>query len=226
MLGLDRRVVAHELLDGETLDPSALRQNLREMARLNRLPGGTGASIAAVRSLRPSAGGTIVDIGTGGADLPRRLRTVMPAAALIGLDARPDVLALAATWTPRRHRVELRRGDVRALPLPDGSVDVAHASLLIHHLDPGDALTALGEMRRVARRGVVINDLRRGLLPFLVTAATVLALSRGTNTRHDGVLSARRAYSLAELDDLASGAGLRPAWRSAAFMPRVATAYR
>ena len=226
MLGLDRRVVAHELLDGETLDPIALRQNLREMAQLNRLPGGTGASIAAVRSLRPSSNGTIVDIGTGGADLPRRLRRVMPGAALIGLDTRRDVLALAATWTPQRHRVELRRGDVRALPLPDGSVDVAHASLLIHHLDPDDAQTALGEMRRVARRGVVINDLRRGLLPFLVTAATVLALSRGAYTRHDGVLSARRAYTLAELDDLAAGAGLRPAWRSAAFMPRVATAYR
>lgn len=226
MLGLDRRTVAHELLDGETLDEIALRQNLREMAQLNRLPGGTGASIAAIRALGPPAGGTVLDVGTGGADLPRRLRREMPDVTLIGIDARPDVLEMAASWTAAHHRVELRQGDARALRLADGSVDVAHASLLIHHLDPGDALTALSEMRRVARRGVVINDLRRGLLPFLVTAATVLALSRGTYTRHDGVLSARRAYSLAELDDLAAGAGMRPAWRSAAFMPRVATAYR
>jgi hypothetical protein len=85
---------------------------------------------------------------------------------------------------------------------------------------------ALTEMRRVARRGVVINDLRRGLLPFVITAATVLALSRAHYTRHDGVLSARRAYTLPELDDLAAAAGLRPVWRSPASMPRVATAYR
>lgn len=226
MLGLHRRVVAHELLDGETLDAVALRENLREMARLNRLPGGTGASIAAIRRLRPPADGTILDVGTGGADLPRLLRKSMPHATLIGLDARPDVLELAGAWTPDRHRVELRRGDARALRLADGSVDVAHASLLIHHLDPADAVTALGEMRRVARHGVVVNDLRRGLVPFLVTAATVLALSRGAYTRHDGVLSARRAYSLAELDDLAARAGMRPAWRSTALLPRVATAYR
>jgi ubiquinone/menaquinone biosynthesis C-methylase UbiE len=226
MLGLDRRVAAHELLDGETLDAGALRLNLREMAQLNRLPGGTGASIAAIESLRAPADGTFLDVGTGGGDLPRRLRRTMPDATLVAVDARPDVLAFAAAWTPSRHRVELRCGDARALPLDDASVDVAHASLLIHHLDPGDAVTALIELRRVARRGVVINDLRRGVLPFLVTAATVLALSRGTYTRHDGVLSARRAYSLAELDDLAASAGLRTAWRSTAFMPRVATAYR
>jgi hypothetical protein len=226
MLGLDRRAVAHELLDGETLDEGALRQNLREMARLNRLPGGTSASIAAIRRLRPASNATILDVGTGGADLPRRLRRVMPDATLIAVDARSEVLGMAAGWTPQHQRVELRRGDARALPLPDDSVDVAHASLLIHHLDPHDAVSALAEMRRVARRGIVINDLRRGIVPFLVTAITVLTLSRGRYTRHDGVLSARRAYSLSELDDLAADAGVRPAWRSAAFMPRVATAYR
>ena len=226
MLGLDRRAVAHELLDGETLDDRALRQNLREMARLNRLPGGGGASIAAIRRLGAPFDATILDVGTGGADLPRRLRRVMPDAALVAIDARAEVLALAAAWTPARHRIELRRGDGRALPLGDGSVDVAHASLLIHHLDPDEAIVTLAEMRRVAQRGVVVNDLRRGVVAFAITAATVLALSRGRYTRHDGVLSARRAYTLPELDDLAAAAGMRPVWRSLAVMPRVATAYR
>ena len=87
-------------------------------------------------------------------------------------------------------------------------MDIAHASLLMHHFDPDDAVMALAEMRRVSRLGVVINDLRRGLVPFAMTAAAVLALSRGAYTRHDGVLSARRAYTLAELDTLAARAGL------------------
>ncbi len=87
-------------------------------------------------------------------------------------------------------------------------------------------MAALREMRRVARLGVVVNDLRRGLLAFSVSAITVLALSRGRYTRHDGVLSARRAYTLPELDDMATEAGLVPAWRSLSFMPRVTTVYR
>jgi hypothetical protein len=87
-------------------------------------------------------------------------------------------------------------------------------------------VTALGELRRVARRGVVVNDLRRGQLAFAVTAATVLALSRGRYTRHDGVLSARRAYTLSELDDMAAAAGLRRVSRTWALLPRVTTVYR
>lgn len=226
MLGLERRASEHELLDGETLDPRALRENLREMARLNRLPGGIGASLAAIRRLGPPRGGTLLDVGTGGADFPRRLRRELPGARIIGLDNRADVLDLARSWTRTDAHLELCPGDARALPLDDAAVEVAHASLLLHHLEPGEAVTALGEMRRVARRGVVVNDLHRGLVPFVVTAVAVLALSRGRYTRHDGVLSARRAYTLDELDDLAAQAGLRPAWRSSRLLPRVATVYR
>ncbi len=56
---------------------------------------------------------------------------------------------------------------------------------------------------------MVVNDLRRGRIAFLMAAAPVLAFTRGRYTRHDGVLSARRAYTLAELDALATEAGLR-----------------
>jgi hypothetical protein len=59
-----------------------------------------------------------------------------------------------------------------------------------------------------------------------VTAATVLALTRGTYTRHDGILSARRAYTLPELDELATEAGLRLVSRTWSFLPRVTTVYR
>ncbi len=226
MLGLERRATEHELLDAETLDGHALRNNLREMAQLNRLPGGIGASVRGIRRLAPADDGTILDVGTGGADLPRRLRRELPRATIIGVDARRDVLDLAMRWTRTDDRLTLQQADATQLPFADGAAEVAHASLLMHHLDPAVAVAALTEMRRVSRRGVVINDLRRGVLPFVATAATVLALSRARYTRHDGVLSARRAYTLAELDDLASAAGLRPLWRSLAVMPRVATAYR
>jgi ubiquinone/menaquinone biosynthesis C-methylase UbiE len=226
MLGLERRATEHELLDGETLDEHALRDNLREMAQLNRLPGGIGASIRGIRRLDPARSGTLLDVGTGGADLPRRLRRELPDATIVGVDARPEVIALARRWTHTDDRMRLELASAARLPFADGSVEVAHASLLLHHLDPPSAVAALAEMRRVSRCGVVVNDLRRGVLPFLVTATTVLALSRARYTRHDGVLSARRAYTIPEMDDLAAAAGLHPVWRSMAIVPRGATAYR
>ena len=140
---------------------------------------------------------------------------------VIAADLRGEVLEITARNLAGTNHVTLLRADARAIPLGDGEVDVAHASLLMHHFDPDDAIVALAEMRRVSRLGIVINELRRGLLPFTITAATVLALSRARYTRHDGVLSARRAYTLSELDTLARRAGLSRVARSTSFWPRV-----
>ena len=223
---LTTRSAAHEFLDGEMLDALELRKNLREMAMLNRLPGGIGDSVRAVeRLLGDQSEATVLDVGTGSGDFARRLRRRRHV-EVIASDVRPEILEIAARNLAGSNHVSLLRADARALPLGDGEVDVAHASLLMHHFDPDDAITALAEMRRVSRLGVVINDLRRGPLPFAMTAAAVLVLSRGAYTRHDGVLSARRAYTLAELDTLATRAGLKRVSSSARFWPRVTTVYR
>lgn len=223
---LNVRSTAHELLDGDQLDAVELRRNLREMAMLNRLPGGVGDSVRAVeRLLGDQTEATVLDVGTGSGDFVRRLRRRRHV-EVIASDVRDEILEIAARNLAGTNNVSLLKADARAIPLADGEVDVAHASLLMHHFDPDDAVPALAEMRRVSRLGVVINDLRRGLLPFAITAATVLALSRGAYTRHDGVLSARRAYTLAELDTLAARAGLKRVHRSGRFWPRVTTVYR
>jgi ubiquinone/menaquinone biosynthesis C-methylase UbiE len=223
---LSVRSTAHEFLDADQLDDRELRKNLREMAMLNRLPGGVGDSVRAVeRLLGEQNEATVLDVGTGSGDFVRRLRRQRHV-EVIASDVRPEVLEIAARNLAGTNHVSLLKADARAIPLADSEVDIAHASLLMHHFDPDDAVLALAEMRRVSRLGVVINDLRRGVLPFAITAAAVLALSRGAYTRHDGVLSARRAYTLAELDTLAGRAGLKRAHRTGRLWPRVTTVYR
>jgi SAM-dependent methyltransferase len=221
----DARTMTPELLDGEQLDPRDLRVNLREMAMLNRLPGGVADSLRATIDLLGGATDpAVLDVGTGFGDYVRRLVRARPA-RVVASDVRPEVLAIARRTLRGCVGVELLEADARSLPFPNRSFDVAHASLVVHHLDPPDAVAALREMRRVARRGIVINDLRRGRAAFTLTALGVLALCRGRYTRHDGVLSARRAYTLAELDELAAAAGLAVVRRSARTWPRVTTVF-
>jgi ubiquinone/menaquinone biosynthesis C-methylase UbiE len=224
-----RRSHERELLEAETLDPDDVRANLRELAMLNRLPGGAGASFAAIRHLTDTADMvTVVDVGTGGGDLPktfvRRARDVGATWRITAIESHAEVLEIARRRLRNEAAVTVLEGDALALPLPNASVDVAHSSLLLHHLDDADAVSALREMARVSRRGVVVNDLVRGLLPYLVTWTTTMALARNRYTRNDGPVSARRAYTLAELDRLLADAGLRVAWRSSTRLPRVATA--
>ncbi|MDQ2673321.1 MAG: methyltransferase domain-containing protein [Chloroflexota bacterium] len=215
-----------ELLDGSDLEPDELRRNLGEMAMLNRLPGGVGASVRAVTALLHDADpGPVLDVGTGAGDFARQLRR-RSSTGLVLVDRSPDVLAFARRNVAGMEGVTVLAADARSLPFADGSVAVAHASLLLHHLDPTEAVTVLRELRRVARAGIVINDLRRSHLALVMTAVPILALARAPTTRHDGILSAKRAHTLAELDAYAADAGLRPIARTVSWWPRVTTTYR
>ena len=223
-LALGTRADAAELLDSGRLSRSEVARNLADLARLNRvMPGGAGASVEAVRRL---AGGQsdvhVLDVGTGAADIPLRFADVGWRATAVDINA--DVLAVARRAVTKVAGVEIIEADARRLPFEDDAFDVAHCSLLLHHLEPEDARAMLRDLHRVARSGVVVNDLRRGIWPLVATWATTLALARSAVTRTDGVVSARRAYTLAELDAMLADTGLSLVWRSPSWMPRVVSA--
>lgn len=219
---LNRRERLVELLDAKDADASELDANLRDLAALNRLPGGTRTSLEAVRALAErSTDLRVLDVGTGLGDMP--LAFARRGWQTVALDSHPQVLAAARVATAHEPLVEVVAGDGRSLPYPDGAFDISHCSLVVHHLDPADAVAVLREMARVARLGVVINDLRRGVLPFVATGVAVALLGTCRATRMDGLTSVRRAYTLPELDELLGEAGLGVRWRSSTFMPRVVT---
>ena len=143
---MERLTDAVELLDGPLDDPAALAGNLRDLRRINRTLGGvelTAAAIEALAAHRDEV--TLLDIGTGGADIPialiERARRRGRRLLVVGIDSRPEVLAAAARANPAASTtvgLELHLGDGRSLPYPDRSFDVAHASLVLHHLDPDE----------------------------------------------------------------------------------------
>ncbi len=217
---------ARELLDGPLDDPDALRGNLRDLARINRWMGGTAASRRALDRLLDgrTVPHSLLDVGTGGADIPldlldaarRRGRTLR----VTGVDSRAEVLDAARAIDPRvgtTEGLELAVTDGRSLPWPDRSFDVVHASLLVHHLEPPEALAFLREAARVARIGVIVNDLVRARHHLLGARVLLGVTTRNRYTRHDGPLSVQRAYTRMELRALLAGAALRPVAEIGAF---------
>ncbi|HET7725814.1 MAG TPA: methyltransferase domain-containing protein [Candidatus Limnocylindrales bacterium] len=210
---------ARELLDGPLDDAATVVGNLRDLRRINRRLGGVAISAAAVMELAgdPPRAVSLLDVGTGSADIPlelvRRLRAQGRAAGAVAVDSRAEIVDLARTLDPRLQHadgVELAVADGRALPYGDGTFDIVHASLLVHHLEPRDAVALLREARRVARRGVVVNDLVRAHHFWWLARALVALTTRNPITRNDAPLSVRRAYTRMELRALLASAGLRP----------------
>jgi ubiquinone/menaquinone biosynthesis C-methylase UbiE len=205
-----------EFLDGPLDDRDALVANLRELRRLNRLTGGAALSVKAVRELLPGDG-TVVDVGTGAADIPVRLLTDARRRSvtidITATDSRQEVLdAAVAAWPaiPIIRGLRLELADGRRLPYQDASFDVAHTSMVVHHLDELDAISFLRELRRVSRAGIVVNDLARGRLAWIGAWALTHTIAASRFTRHDGPLSVRRAWTREELTTLVRRAGLEP----------------
>jgi ubiquinone/menaquinone biosynthesis C-methylase UbiE len=206
-----------ELLDGALDDPETLRGNLRDLGRANRWLGGARLSCRAVDALLAgSEQVSILDVGTGAADIPLALLDVARGRGrrcqVTAVDSRAEVIAAARTAWPAllsTPGLVVDVADGRSLPYADDAFDVAHASLVIHHLEPVEAIEFLRELARVARIGVVVNDLIRSRLTLAGAwmASRLFTLNR--YTRHDAPLSARRAYSRTELRDLLEAADLR-----------------
>jgi ubiquinone/menaquinone biosynthesis C-methylase UbiE len=199
-----------------------LRDNLRDLERVNRWLGGARLSTTTIEALAGVAPDlTVLDVGTGGADIPMIL---LDRAArrghrwqVTGIDTRPEILAAAAVRDARLTATPglvLQVADGRALPFADRSFDVVHTSLVAHHLEADDVVRLFTEMGRVARLGIVVNDLVRSELAWIGAWVMAHTLTRSRFTRHDAPLSVSRAFTRPELTELARAAGLHIVARS------------
>jgi SAM-dependent methyltransferase len=189
-----------EFLDDPAVPPVLRERSQRDVVRANTLLGGAHALLAALGGLFPAGGGvlTLLDVGTGLADLPARAarRGVRRGVAIttIGYDAAAPLLL--ASRDRVAHAV---CGDALALPFGTGSVDVVTCSQLLHHFVHDDAVRLVREMHRVARRAVVVSDLRRSWIAMAGFWLVSFPLGFHPVTRHDGVQSVLRGFTAGEL---------------------------
>jgi ubiquinone/menaquinone biosynthesis C-methylase UbiE len=218
---MDRLTGAAERLDGPLDDLDVLTGNLRDLRRANAMLGGIGLSKRALEALAGRAADrgaeiSVLDVGTGAADIPLAMldywRVRDRRLEITAVDSRPEVINAARRIEPRidtTPRLTLGVADGRSLPYPDDSFDVAHTSLVLHHLEPVDVVAFIRELDRVSRLGIIVNDLARSRLTL--SGAWLLGHVATLNpySRNDAPLSARRAYTLDEAHALIAAAGLR-----------------
>jgi SAM-dependent methyltransferase len=127
----------------------------------NRAVDPDGVIEAAMRSVRDWRDATVLDVGCGsGYHLPW---FTADAARVVGVEPHPPLVELARRRTAGLATVDVRAGTAQRLPLPDASVDVAHARWA-YFFGPG-CEPGLRELDRVVRRGgaafVIDNDATR-----------------------------------------------------------------
>lgn len=215
------RIELPEMMDRPDLYPGLLNDDLRNLARLNRLFGGRGVIrrrlVPLLHELAPGEPVALADIGSGAGDLCRLAVDLCREAGhpvhITSIDSHEEIQEYARSGSGSRYpEIEFSHGDARELPLRAGSVDLAICTLALHHFAREDAVIVLSEMWRISRRWTLVSDLSRSSQAYWgVWLAT--RFTGNKMTRYDGPMSVRRAYTEAELRAMAEEAG----WKSARF---------
>lgn len=197
-----RRKVIPEMLDDDLGSPAEIAASFRDLRHINQWFGGVATTITLLRRVFCESGGgelTLLEVGAGAGDTPLSAKQAL---AEEGLQLQVTLLDRVWSHLPRNGATCIA-GDALRLPLRDDSFDFVSSTLLAHHFEPEELRAFAQESLRVARRGVLINDLIRSPL-HLGLVYSGLPLFRSPITWHDAPASVRRAYTRNEMRQLLS----------------------
>jgi len=206
---------APEIMDRPDNSFEDLDTTLRNIRTINRLLGGRRAILAALRP-HLSAAGTdapleLLDVGTGGADLPLAMvalaRQLGRELRVTAIDRDRHTAAIAERECADEPAIRILRADAFDLPFARESFDLVTCSLFLHHFRHDDVVRLLSGFRELARSAVLVNDLRRHRVPWGFISVVTRLFGMHAMVRHDGPLSVLRGFTPAELERAGREAG-------------------
>jgi len=193
-------------MDAETPDAALIGREYSFLRRMHRHGGLALSLVDAISGLGGNGPVTVIDLGSGPGDLAC---AAIELASRRGITVRATCVDRIASATRSAPEMEVLTMDLFGAPDHFGqrAFDVAHASLVLHHLADHEVQCALVTMSALARRRVVWSDLVRDRLGCV--GAWTTAAFQHPQVRKDAVTSVRRSFTLDEAVALAESAGWR-----------------
>jgi len=228
-----------ELMDDPSLPAAEHRAALRGLARINSvamtnrvMASRVLAEVRRIAAETPRAADTpmrVLDIATGGGDLPVAIALAAKASGLNvtvhGCDFSPIALQHAANLAAGKSAaVQWFSHDIVAADLPE-QYDIITCGLFLHHLDEPEIVTVLARLARATDGVLLVQDLQRSSLGLLMARVVPKLLTRSPVVHVDAVLSVQGALTMNELESVAGKAGLLGATVTALFPQRMQLRY-
>jgi SAM-dependent methyltransferase len=203
-------------MDRPDASPEELTRDLHDLARINLLGWGRRLVWECVSDLvhrhPEQTQWTLLDLATGGGDIPRALvrwsRNDGLDLHVTATDLHPFTLNFAREQSREYPEITFEAANLLALPYADASFDLVTCSQALHHFGKEEIITALGHMRRIARRAVIVSDLLRSKPGYVIVWLALRLGGAGRYVRHDGPVSIKNGFRPYEMSWLAGQAGL------------------
>ena len=200
-----------ELMDRPQPVSGELERDLENIRELNRWFGSYSLiSLFLSRWIKAGARLRIVDLATGSGDIPRLIaeygRKVGAELRIDALDRQSATLEIAKKLSARYPEITFVEGNLLEWDATE-PYDLVLCTLALHHFSDHDAVCVLKRCRELSRNFVLVSDLRRGWLAKLGVHLLTATMFREPMTKYDARLSAARAFSFSEMNQLARRAG-------------------
>ncbi len=202
-----RRSTEHELMDSKNITFDEFHDCLKTLAIINIFTLAYRPTIRWIKRIKTNKPLVVLDAGSGGGDMLRKLAKTCPSFTLVGVDSNPCSKQSAEMVTSKKMPIRFETADIFSVDA-DGNIDVIISSLFTHHLSDDQIVHFLQWMDATAQRGWFINDLHRHPLPyyFIKYAVKIFCLNR--IVRHDAPVSVARAFSKEDWQQLLNRAGI------------------
>jgi 2-polyprenyl-3-methyl-5-hydroxy-6-metoxy-1,4-benzoquinol methylase len=200
-----------EMMDRPQPVSAELERDLKRIRQLNRWFGSYRLIGHFVRRwIKPGDNMRIVDLATGSGDIPRLIvhyaREIGAKVEIHALDQQAATVEIARKLSAAYPEISYHATNILDWS-PAEAYDMVLCTLALHHFSDEDAVTVLRRCRESSRKFVLVSDLRRGFLLRAGVYTLTALIFREPMTRFDARLSAERAFSFAEMGDLAVRAG-------------------
>lgn len=187
-----------ELMDDFSIKDDRIDVALNELKIINKLLGGISTTRSALKHLFNSYNEVIkiADIGSGSSDNVLASKNYYPNLNIISIDKNLRVLNYS-----RNSSLKIN-SDAFSMPLKSSGCDVVHCSLFLHHFNKSEIKLLLTEFLRIARKGIIINDLRRSYLALIGIKILTVLFSKSELVKNDAPLSVRRGFKKKDLVEL------------------------
>lgn len=220
MPNLSFRSNQKELIDDLELDNDALRENLEELAIINKYLGGNQVTISGLKKIiltnkseipNPKSPIRIADLGCGGGDMLMVMADWAKKqginAQFIGIDANDFMIDFAQKRTHNYQNINYLHQNIFSEEFQKHSFDIVTMTLFCHHFEDEALIKILQQFRKQTRLGVVINDIHRHWFAYHSIAWITKLFLKSYLVKNDAKLSVWRAFRRKDLENIIKKAG-------------------
>ncbi len=206
MIRFRERSTQAEQMDDPFLSEASIQAVLSDINRANALLGGNRITIKALKRFidsNPRKEYRILDAGCGDGTLLREVGLYCQkkgiAVRLVGIDLNEKSVQLARRKHADMKNITFEQSDLFHLDPNIHGCDVLLCTLTLHHFRDEDIVELLEKFTSVARLGIIVNDLDRSKIAYLLFKLFSTLTMKTDIAKKDGLISIKSGFTKNEL---------------------------